>query len=91
MKFLPPAQAPPVEPGDETPPPDPVDGRALFASDILAILPAAAATAFWALSSLFYGAYFPSAWYPATVIAVILCPLLLAAGWRLPVGPASSR
>ncbi len=54
--------------------------------DILMLLPALALTAYWVLSSLFSGAYFPSAWYPAAIVTVVLCPLLLAAGWRLPVG-----
>jgi tetratricopeptide (TPR) repeat protein len=45
--------------------------------------------AFWVLSSIFWGAYFPSAWYPAAIVVVVLCPLLLAAGWRLPRGTAS--
>ena len=49
-------------------------------------MPAAALVLFWAFSSLFSGAYFPSAWYPAAITTVVLCPLLLAAGWRLPAG-----
>jgi O-Antigen ligase len=54
--------------------------------DFLPILPAAALAAFWVLSSQFSGAYFASAWYPAAIAVVVACPLLLAAGWRLPVG-----
>ncbi len=61
-------------------------GSAEIAADILAIVPAAAVAAFWVLSTLFDGAYFPSAWYPAAIVTAILCPLLLAAGWRLPIG-----
>ena len=54
--------------------------------ELLPMVPAAALTAFWILSSFFWGAYFPSAWYPAAIVVVVVCPLLLAAGWRLPVG-----
>jgi hypothetical protein len=61
-------------------------GGAELAADVIAIVPAAAVAVFWALSTLFDGAYFPSAWYPAAIVTVILCPLLLAAGWRLPIG-----
>jgi tetratricopeptide (TPR) repeat protein len=57
-----------------------------LARELLPILPAAALAAFWLLSCFFSGAYFPSAWYPAAIATVILCPLLLAAGWKLPVG-----
>ena len=56
------------------------------ATDVLTIVPAAAVAAFWVLSTLFDGAYFPSAWYPAAIATAVLCPLLLAAGWRLPIG-----
>jgi tetratricopeptide (TPR) repeat protein len=59
-----------------------------LARELLPILPAAALAAFWLLSCFFSGAYFPSAWYPAAIVAVVLCPLLLAAGWKLPVGGA---
>ncbi len=54
--------------------------------DLLPLLPAGAIAAFWVASCLFFGAYFPSAWYPAAIVIVAICPILLAAGWRLPVG-----
>jgi hypothetical protein len=55
-------------------------------TDLPPVLPATALIVFWILSSFFSGAYFPSSWYPAAILAVVMCPLLLAAGWRLPRG-----
>lgn len=57
-----------------------------FARDSLPVLPAVGLVLFWALSAFFSGAYFPSAWYPAAIIVVVICPLQLAAGFRLPIG-----
>lgn len=59
-----------------------------FARESLPVLPAVALVLFWALSAQFDGAYFPASWYPAAIVVVILCPILLAAGYRLPVGGA---
>ncbi len=50
------------------------------------LAPSALVVAFWLLSSTFSGAYFADSWYPAAIVAVVICPLLLAAGWRLPIG-----
>jgi hypothetical protein len=57
-----------------------------LARESLPLLPAAALVLFWAVSALFAGAYFPSSWYPAAIVVVILCPIQLAAGYRLPIG-----
>ena len=72
---------------------EPISGRSRpsapalrLAREILPVVPAAALVTFWALSASFSGAYFPSAWYPAAIIVVVICPLMLAAGFRLPVG-----
>jgi tetratricopeptide (TPR) repeat protein len=54
--------------------------------DLLPTLPAGGLVAFWILSCFWSGAYFASAWYPAAIAVVVTCPLLLTAGWRLPVG-----
>lgn len=50
------------------------------------MLPAGAISTYWLLSCLFSGSYFPSAWYPAAIVTVVLAALLVAAGWRLPRG-----
>lgn len=50
------------------------------------MLPAGAIATYWLLSPLFSGSYFPSAWYPAAIVTVILAALVVAAGWRLPRG-----
>jgi O-Antigen ligase len=57
-----------------------------LARESLPVLPAVALVLFWALSALFNGAYFPASWYPAAIVIVIICPIQLAAGYRLPVG-----
>lgn len=73
--------SPPAEPGSA-----PI--RPAFLEDALPLAPACALAIFWVLSCLFSGAYFESAWYPAAIVIVAVCPLLLAAGWRLPIGGA---
>lgn len=50
------------------------------------MLPAGGIATYWLLSPLFSGSYFPSAWYPAAIVTVILAALVVAAGWRLPRG-----
>jgi hypothetical protein len=59
-----------------------------LARELLPVLPAAALVLFWTLSALFEGAYFPASWYPAAIVVAILCPIQIAAGYRLPVGGA---
>lgn len=59
-----------------------------LARELLPVLPAAALVLFWTLSALFQGAYFPASWYPAAIVVVIICPIQVAAGYRLPVGGA---
>lgn len=56
------------------------------ARDALAVLPAGAVATYWVLSPFFSGSYFPSAWYPAAIVTVVLAALLVVAGWRPPRG-----
>jgi O-antigen ligase len=56
--------------------------RPLAARDALAVLPAGAVATYWVLSPFFAGSYFPSAWYPAAIVTVVIAALLVVAGWR---------